>query len=221
MQCVVPEARPRLRGLSHRVAFYVALAAGGVLVGSARDSRAELATAIYGVLLAGMFGTSATLHRADWGPRAFGWLRRADHAMIFAFIAGTYTPLCMLAIPGGAEGAMSAAGAHLLALAWAAAALGILRALAWPHAPRALTSVLYIAVGWVVVAYLPAVHAAMDGVSFAFVVAGGATYTVGALVYWRRWPDPSPAIFGYHEVFHLLIILGSACHFVAVARVAG
>jgi len=204
---------PRLRGVSHRWAFFVAIGAGLTLVLAARDGRAAAATAIYGALLAGMFGTSATLHRADWSPRAFGWLRRADHAMIFAFIAGTYTPLSVLGVGG-------APGMHLLALAWGAAGLGILRALLWPHAPRVVTSLLYVAAGWVVLAYLPAVHAALDPIAFGAVIAGGISYTVGAIVYATRWPDPSPQVFGFHEVFHALIIVGCACHFVAVARVA-
>jgi hemolysin III len=169
-------------------------------------------TAIYATLLAGMFGVSATLHRADWRGRAYNWLRRADHAMIFAFIAGTYTPLCVLGIGGPV-------GMRLLALAWTGAGLGILRALLWPHAPRAVSSLLYVAVGWVVVAYFPEVHAALPPVAFGLVIAGGAWFTVGAAVYGTRRPDPWPRVFGFHEVFHVLIIIGCACHFAAVALV--
>jgi hemolysin III len=206
------EPRPRLRGVSHRVASGIALVASIALVARAGDARSAVAATIYGVLLVGMFGVSATLHGAEWKPRTFAWLRRADHAMIFAFIAGTYTPLCSIGVGG-------AVGARLLALAWAAAGLGILRALIWPHAPRAVAAVLYVVVGWVVLAYLPSVHAALDPVTFGFVIAGGLIYTAGAAIYGARWPDPSPAVFGFHEVFHALIIAGSACHFVAVARV--
>jgi hemolysin III len=206
------EARPRFRGVSHRVAFHVAVVAGSLLVASSVGARAMIATAIYAVSLAGMFGVSATLHRRDWGPRAFGWLRRADHAMIFACIAGTYTPFCLLGMPGPV-------GMHLLVLAWSAAGLGILRALLWPHAPRAITSALYVAVGWVVIVYLPEVHAMLDPVSFGLLMGGGASFTLGAVVYLTRRPDPAPAVFGYHEVFHLMIILGCACHFAGVVRV--
>jgi hemolysin III len=206
-------ARPRLRGVSHHIAFYVALVAGAVLVAQAGDPRTMAATAIYVTLLAGMFGVSATLHRSDWGPRAFGWLRRADHAMIFAFIAGTYTPLCIL-------GVASSRGHHLLILAWSAAGLGILRAVLWPHAPRIISSALFVAVGWVMIAYFPEVHAALDPAAFALVGAGGVWFTVGAAVYLFRWPDPWPKVFGYHEVFHVLIILGCSCHFAAVVLVA-
>ena len=207
-------AKPRLRGVSHQVAFYVASVSGILLVASmAHTGRAVGATAVYVALLAGMFGVSALYHRIDWSPRAFGWLRRADHAMIFACIAGTYTPFCVLAVEPGV-------GTRLLALAWTGAALGILRAMLWPLAPRALMTLLYVAVGWIGIAHLPEVHAAVGSVSFVLLIAGGAWFTLGALVYALKRPDPVPAVFGYHEVFHLLIILGCACHFVAVARVA-
>jgi hemolysin III len=206
-------ARPLLRGVSHRVAFHVALVAGAILIVASSDARTRIATAIYVASLAGMFGVSATLHRADWGPRAFGWLRRADHAMIFACIAGTYTPLCLL-------GVNSPRGTQMLALEWAAAGLGILRAVLWPHAPRLISSALYVAVGWVMAAYLPEVHRTLDPIAFALVIAGGALFTVGAVIYLLRWPDPWPRVFGYHEVFHVLIILGCTCHFIAVCRVA-
>src|SRR4051812_11579471 len=192
------DVRPRLRGVSHRFAFYVAVVAGTVLVASSVGTRAIVATAIYAVFLAGMFGVSATLHRRDWKPRAFGWMRRADHAMIFACIAGTYTPFCVLAIA-------PPTGPQLLALAWGAAGLGILRAALWPHAPRWVTSVLFVAVGWVVVAFGPAVRASLDPFAFTLLVAGGVWFTVGALVYLIKRPDPWPLVFGYHEVFHLLI----------------
>jgi hemolysin III len=204
--------RPRLRGVSHHIAFYVTLVFGGVLIAASADRRAMVATAIYVTFLAGMFGVSAILHRRDWGPRAFGWLRRADHAMIFACIAGTYTPLCVL-------GVASPSGTRLLVLAWSGAGLGIVRALLWPHAPRLVSSALYVAVGWVMLAYLPEVHAALDPAAFALVVAGGVWFTAGAVVYMSRRPDPWPTVFGYHEVFHVLIILGCICHFAAVGRV--
>lgn len=201
-----------MRGVSHQVAFFVALIAGAVLVALSPDRRTMVVTAIYATCLAGMFGVSATLHRTDWAPRAFNWWRRADHAMIFACIAGTYTPYCVLGLD-------SPAGNRLLLLAWGGASLGILRAMLWPHAPRVITSGLFVAVGWVMVAYFPEVRAGLDPVAFALLLAGGVWFTVGAVVYLVRWPDPVPTVFGYHEVFHLMIICGCACHFVSVARV--
>jgi hemolysin III len=199
--------------VSHHVAFYVALLAGGILVVQSGDLRTRIATAVYASGLAGMFGVSALLHRRDWGPRAYGWLRRADHAMIFVCIAGTYTPFCMLGLD-------SAHGDRLLVLAWSAAGLGVLRALLWPHAPRAVTSVLFVVVGWVAVGYVGDIHAALEPITFWFLAAGGMCLTLGAVVYLLRRPDPWPETFGYHEVFHLIVILGCASHFVSVARLA-
>lgn len=212
---MVPEVpfRPRYRGVSHRIAFHVAVIAGVILVAAAGDARARAACAVYAVFLAAMFGVSATLHRADWSPRVYSWLRRADHATIFVCIAGTYTPFSLLGLGGDA-------GTKLLILAWAVCGAGVLRALAWPHAPRPVTSACFVAAGWVVVAYLPAFHAAVDPMTFALVIGGGAVFTIGALIYLVRWPDPRPRVFGYHEVFHLFIIAGCACHFAAVARLA-
>jgi hemolysin III len=206
-------AKPRWRGVSHQIAFYVAVVCGLLLVATSSGERAMVATAIYATLLAGMLGVSATFHRIDWGPRAFTWWRRADHAMIFACIGGTYTPFCLLGLD-------PATGGKLLALSWTGAGLGMLRALLWPRAPRVITSALYVAVGWVVVGYFPEVHAALEPIAFALLIAGGVCFTVGAVVYLLRRPDPVPAVFGYHEVFHALILAGCACHFVAVARVA-
>lgn len=205
------EPRPLLRGVSHLVAAYVAAVAGVVLIVLAPGARALVA--IYAVTLAGMFRTSAALHRRDWGPRAYAWWRRADHAMIFLFIAGTYTPLCLL-------GMANPSGHRLLLLVWIAAGCGVLRAAFWPHAPRFVTSGLFVLVGWLVVAYLPAARAAFDPTTFALLISGGVWFTLGAVIYALRRPDPWPAVFGFHEVFHVFIIIGCACHFVAVARTA-
>ena len=204
--------RPRLRGVSHQHACFVALGAGLVLVAMAGSLRAALAAGIYAALLAGMLGVSASYHRLPWGPAARRWWRRADHAMIFAFIAGTYTPIALLALPGPA-------GARLLALVWVAAALGVVRALVWVGAPRVITASLYAGVGWLVAGYLPEVRAAVDPLTLGLVVAGGALFTVGALVYATRRPDPLPSVFGFHEVFHAFVVAGCAAHFAAVFRI--
>jgi hemolysin III len=136
--------KPRLRGVSHQLAFFGALGAAAVLIGMAPSVVALAATAVYGVSLAAMLGVSAAYHRGRWGARARAWWQRADHATIFVFIAGTYTPICVLALGG-------AAGAQLLALVWIGAALGALQALLWNRAPRAVTVVLYLALGWLMV----------------------------------------------------------------------
>jgi hemolysin III len=206
-------AKPRLRGVSHQIAFYVAACAGIVLVAATGSARGMAATSVYAVLLTAMFGVSASYHRVAWGPRSLAWWRRADHSMIFAFIAGTYTPLCLLGLD-------RSVGPRLLALAWTAAGLGILRALLWPRAPRAIAAAMYVAVGWVVVAYLPEFVSSLDGTSLSLLWIGGGCYTLGAVVYATQRPDPLPAVFGYHEVFHALVIIGCGCHFAAIARVA-
>jgi hemolysin III len=207
------EVKPRLRGVSHQIAFYVALCAGAVLIAATGSPRSMAATAVYVVSLAAMLGVSASYHRINWSPRGHAWWRRADHAMIFAFIAGTYTPLALLGLD-------RATGPRLLALVWTAAGLGILRAVLWPRAPRVISSALYVAVGWVAMAYFPAVRAALDPLSLTLLLIGGVCYTVGAVVYAVRRPDPVPAVFGYHEVFHALVLIACGCHFAAVARVA-
>jgi len=209
----VTDAKPRLRGVSHHIAFYVAACAGVVLVAATHSARSMAATLVYAVLLAAMFGVSASYHRIDWSPRSHAWWRRADHAMIFAFIAGTYTPMCVLGLD-------RVVGQRLLALVWTCAGLGILRALLWPGAPRAVAAALYLAVGWIVVVYLPEVTSALDPIALALLLAGGVCYTIGAVVYAARRPDPMPAVFGYHEVFHALVIVACGCHFAAVARIA-
>jgi hemolysin III len=205
--------RPRYRGVSHRFACYAALVAGIVLVACARDRDARLACVIYAVLLATMFGVSATLHRANWAGPLYGHLRRADHAAIFLCIAGTYTPFSLLGL-GGDD------GAKLLVLAWSACGIGVVRAVLWPHAPRAITSACFVAAGWVALAYLPELHAALDATTFALIVIGGLVFTAGAFIYLTRRPDPWPTVFGYHEVFHLFIIGGCTAHFAAVVRLA-
>ncbi|MCE9572943.1 MAG: hemolysin III family protein [Deltaproteobacteria bacterium] len=205
-------ARPTLRGVSHRFAFFIALGAGVTMVAQARALPALVTTAIYAATLAALFGISSTYHLHPGDLRARRGWQRADHAMIFIFIAGTYTPISLLAV-GGAD------GIKLLALVWIGAGLGALRAIAWPDAPRVISTVLYLALGWAMVWYWPAVRAALSPVGLALLFAGGACYTVGAVIYALRRPDPLPAVFGYHEVFHALVIAGSACHFALVLMV--
>ena len=197
--------------MSHRIAFHCALVSGTILVALAEHRGIAL---IYAVGLAAMFGTSATLHRADWRPAVFNWLRRADHSTIFICIATTYTPLALLGLGGQA-------GERLALLAYIVCGLGVVRAVAWPHAPRVVTSACFVAAGWIVLAYLPAFHAALDPNTFFWIFAGGSLFTIGAVIYMIKRPDPWPLTFGYHEVFHLFVVVASACQFVAVARLTG
>jgi hemolysin III len=204
--------RPIFRGWSHHFAFFVAAGAGLVLVAMSRTPQVAAAVAVYAASLAAMFGISAAYHRGAWGPRARAIWRRADHATIFLFVAGTYTPICLLAIGGPV-------GWRLLAIVWGGAALGALQAIAWVRAPRVITAALYVALGWALVAYWDDVTAGLAVAPRVLLVAGGALYTAGAVVYALRRPDPSPRVFGYHEVFHAFVIAASVCHFAAVVLV--
>ncbi len=203
--------KPQLRGVSHQFAFFVALGAGAVLTATAGSARATAVAAIYAATLAAMFGISAAYHRIAWRPRAHAIWQRADHAAIFLFIAGTYTPITVLALD-------APAGSRLLVLVWIGAALGVTQAIVWPRAPRGIAAGLYAALGWVIVAYWSDVRGAVSMLPRTLLVIGGALYTAGALTYALRRPDPVPRVFGYHEVFHALVIAACLCHFAAVLQ---
>ena len=204
-----PLVKPRLRGVSHQVAFFAALVAGAVLIALA-PPRAKVAAAIYATSLATLLGTSALYHRPHWAPGPRRWMRRADHAAIFVLIAGTYTPFTLL---------LPREGGAMLALAWGGAALGILRALFWVHAPRALAAALYIAFGAAALFFWSPLHAALGAAGLALLLFGGLLYATGAVIYAARRPDPWPAVFGYHEIFHLLVVAAAICHFIVVVGV--
>jgi hemolysin III len=205
--------KPRLRGVSHQYAFYVALAAGAALVVLARGGEARVAALVYGLSLCAMFGASALYHRIDWSPRPRAWLRRLDHSMIFVLVAGTYTPFALLVVA-------PALGWTLLVVVWAGALAGVLISLVWIDAPRWLTAILYVALGWASIVMMPQLWDRAGPLAVAMLAAGGLLYTVGAVVYARRRPDPVPRVFGYHELFHALVIAAAAVHFAAVAAFA-
>jgi hemolysin III len=202
--------KPRLRGVSHQYAFYVALAAGAALVVLARGGEARVAVGVYALSLSAMFGASALYHRIDWSPRPAAWLRRLDHSMIFVLVAGTYTPFAVLVLA-------PALGWTVLAVVWGGALVGIVISLLWIDAPRWLTALLYVALGWVSIIVMPQLWDRAGVLAVAMLATGGLLYTAGAVVYARRRPDPSPRVFGYHEVFHVLVIAAAAVHFAAVA----
>jgi hemolysin III len=207
----IERVKPRLRGVSHQWAFFCALVAGGALVWAAPDGRATLAAAIYAGSLAALLGTSALYHRVDWRrPRARAWMRRLDHSMIFMLIAGTVTPFALLVMNGPFA-------TVLLIAVWAAAAAGIVVELIWVDAPKWVAVCVYLAVGWIGVLGFPAIAVNAGLGAAALIAAGGAMYTAGAVVYARQSPDPRPAVFGYHEIFHLLVIGAAIAHFAAVA----
>jgi hemolysin III len=199
-------AKPRLRGVSHWWAFWVAIIAGAALVISAPAT----AIAVYAISLAAMLGTSAAYHRGAWSPRALRVIRRLDHSMIFVLVAGTYTPFATFVLD-------DALGTAVLLVVWTGAFAGIAMNLIWTDAPRSATAVSYVALGWVIVFASPQVIDQAGLTCVALLLLGGLLYTAGAVVYARQWPDPAPAVFGFHEVFHLLVVAAAATHFAAVA----
>ena len=203
--------KPRLRGVSHEWAFFVSLPLGLGLVISAPSGRAALAAGIYALSVALLFGASALYHRISWASEAARrWMRRVDHSMIFVLIAGTYTPFALLALDG------TLATAILIAV-WVGAGAGIVMSLVWPDAPKWLLAVVYVALGWVAIAAFPAMLDRLGITAMVMVGVGGALYTAGAVIYATRRPDPSPTVFGYHEIFHALVIGAAALQYAVVA----
>jgi hemolysin III len=207
-------AAPRLRGVLHAGAFPVAAAAGVVLVTLAPTWPARLAAAVYGVAGMALFGVSATYHRSPLGSRRRSVLARLDHVSILLLIAGTYTPLVVLALRGGTR-------LSVLAVIWGGAAAGIVARLiwrpTWPPAPRWLITSLFIALGWAALFVLPQLLRGAGALVLALIVAGGIVYSLGAVVHARRRPDPSPRWFGFHEVFHAATIVAYLTQYAAVS----
>jgi hemolysin III len=205
--------KPRMRGWLHTYAFFIALAAGVVLITLAATIRGgalpAISCAIYSLTLCGLFGTSALYHRRVWSPRGYAIVRRLDHSMIFIFIAGTYTPFCVLLLP-------HTTAIVILSVVWGGAVLGLAMNLITPDAPPWIAAPLYVALGWAAIFVLP--QLARDGgmTALALLLAGGVLYTVGAACYAMRRPNPWPKTFGHHEVFHAATLLASLCQYVAV-----
>src|SRR5438270_1421218 len=209
-EAAVEAVKPRLRGVLHQYSFFVALAGGAVLIIVAHGARTRVAMTVYALSVAGLLGTSALYHRRDWTDRARMWMRRLDHSMIFVLIAGTYTPFALLVLHGGIATA-------ILITVWAGALAGIVLNLVWVTAPKPVTAAVYITIGWVAVAAMPQLAHAIGAVGVGLVLGGGILYTIGAVVYALRRPNPLPGVFGYHEVFHALVVAAAVAHFTAVA----
>lgn len=203
-------SRPLLRGYFHQVAFFVSLVSGVALVAASPTLGAGLVMAVYAVSLSLLFGVSALFHRHIWGPLARRRMRRLDHSTIFVAIAGTYTAVAGIALQGWARSVV-------LVLVWGGAVVGITVRQVWLDAPKWAITLPYVVVGWAAVLVLPQLWRALGGAGFALLVGGGLAYTAGAVVYARRRPDPVPGSFGYHEVFHLLTVVGATLQFVAIA----
>lgn len=209
---MVPETKPRLRGVLHQEAAWLALGAGSVLIAMSKTIEAAVSAAIYSASLVVLFTVSSVYHRVQWNTtRARAVMRRADHSSIFILIAGTYTPITML-------GLSDADGRRLLITIWLGAAVGVALSLCWIGAPKPLVAILAIALGWTIVPYFDETRRLLGGGTW-LLLAGGLAYTAGALVYAARKPDPNPRVFGYHEVFHTLTVIGAALHFIVVVQV--
>ena len=202
--------RPLLRGVLHEVAFWFALAAGGLLVAAADGTERRLAAAVFAGSVAACFAASALYHRVTWRPDIRMWMRRVDHAGVYLMIAGTYTPVSLLALHGTWR-------PLILGIVWAGAAAAITLKFVWVAAPKWLAAALGLILGWVAVAALPELLRNLHPAAVALLVAGGLAYTAGAIVYARGRPDPLPSVFGYHELFHALTIVGVACQYTAIA----
>ncbi|MFO0593707.1 MAG: hemolysin III family protein [Myxococcaceae bacterium] len=202
--------KPALRGVSHQVAFFVAIAAGTWLLSRA-TGRMWWGVFFYLCALCGQFAVSALYHRPAWKPAARQWWRRLDHAFIMILIAGTGTPLAMAIEPASSR--------TLLMLLWGGAGLGVLRALVWITAPKPIAAALALALAWFMSPFLPELNAVLGRTGVVWLLVGGVLYSVGALAYAFKRPNPWPSVFGYHEIFHAFVILAAACHFVAVALV--
>ncbi len=202
--------QPRLRGVSHAYAFWAASVAAVVLVVIAHGGVARGAAVVYGVGLCALFAGSGMYHRWRGSPRWRPLLRRLDHSTIFVFIAASYTPIALLVLHGTTQ-------VIVLVGVWVGALLGVVLSVAWIDAPRWLTAATYLALGWVALLALPQLFTALPLWPLLLLGAGGLLYSVGAIVYATQRPDPWPRTFGYHEVFHALVITAAAAHVVAMA----
>ncbi len=198
--------KPLARGYIHLAAFFITLCACTILIIYSNGTYAIFASVIYSVSLIGQYGVSALYHTRMWDRQKYLLLRRIDHAAIFVLIAGTATPICLLKLK-------NASGLQLLSIFWLVALIGMLITTLWPHVPKWARALLYIAIGWIGILYFPQIKSSLDTTNIQLLVIGGVTYTLGAMIYAFKWPDPFPSVFGYHEVFHVLVVLGSGFHF--------
>lgn len=207
-----PELKPSWRGWIHAGTFPVAIAAGVVLIVFAEGAPAKWACAVFMATSLLLFGNSAMYHRLDWQPRTKAILKRIDHANILLLIAGTYTPIAALGLPPDK-------GVLLLSVVWSGALLGILFRVFWIHAPRWLYVALYLVLGWAAIMYIADLFQA-NAAMMILVIVGGVLYTVGAVIYALKRPNPWPGHFGFHEIFHVCTVLAFLCHWTACLLIA-
>jgi hemolysin III len=207
---IAPLARPRLRGVLHQYAFLVSLVTGPLLALLAPSGRALVAAGLYAVSISALFGVSALYHRVTWSVRARRWMGRLDHAMIYVLIAGSFAPVGMLVLSGRLA-------VVLTAVIWGGALAGIGLHVLWFDAPKWLTAAVYVVLGWTGTMAVPELAAQIGWAATGLFLMGGILYSIGAAVYAFRRPDPIPTVFGYHEVFHALVIVAAAMHYMVVA----
>jgi hemolysin III len=209
-EVIEEELRPLLRGVTHAYAFWVALAAAVVLTALVPAGTPRVASIVYGLGLCGLFAASGTYHRWRWNPRWRPLLRRIDHSTIFIFIAASYTPVALLVMHGTLRWV-------ILVAVWTGAIIGVVLSVAWITAPRVLSAACYLALGWTAMFALPQMLDALDPAPLVLLGVGGLLYTAGAVVYATKRPNPWPNTFGFHEIFHALVILAAAVQFIALA----
>ncbi len=209
-EVIEEELRPLLRGVTHAYAFWVALVAALVLMALVPAGTPRVASVVYGIGLCGLFAASGTYHRWRWNPRWRPLLRRIDHSTIFIFIAASYTPVALLVMHGTPRWV-------ILVAVWAGAIIGVVLSVAWITAPRVLSAACYLALGWAGVVALPQMLDSLGVAPLVLFAMGGVLYSAGAVVYATKRPDPWPRTFGFHEIFHVLVILAAAVQFIALA----
>lgn len=211
---ITNKIKPKLRGYLHQEAFFIFLGACTLLIFKSVTTLQLAASFVYTFGLLFLFGISTIYHRPHWQPKARALMKRLDHSAIFVLIAGTFTPICLLALPENL-------GRRLLLIIWIFAVFGILQSIFWIKAPKILTSFIYIFMGWLALPYIPDLKISLGNLNLFFVICGGVVYTIGALFYAFKKPNLYPKIFGYHELFHLFTIFGAGLHFAAIYRLVG
>lgn len=201
--------KPLLRGHFHQAAFFIAVGACFMLVEKNRTPLEFICLSVYSLSLCALFGISALYHRPNWSPQKRMWMKRLDHAAIYVHIASTGTPICILGLKGEV-------GTRLLSILWIAVGLGVLQSLFWVKAPKWISVLLYVSAGMLAMPYLPELSAALGQSGVAGLLIGGAFYGVGAAMYALKRPNPMPNVLGYHELFHILVVIGAFFHFSVV-----
>lgn len=201
--------KPLLRGYLHQEAFFITLGASILLIAKSSTSLSLISSIVFSIGLLLLFGISALYHRPYWKPKARVFLKRLDHSAIFILIASTFTPICLLALP-------PTSGNMLLIIVWIAAVLGILQSIFWVKAPKIVTALLYIIMGWQALPYLKELNQSLGTPQVSLLITGGIIYTIGAIFYAAKKPKLYPTVFGYHELFHFFTIIAAACHFAVI-----